>query len=221
MQKIETLSGKESLLTGTKLIIFDWSGTISDDRQPCYLANKMILVGLEKVSFEQWLKMTEQAYLLREFLDSVGWKSSVEEFRYWNEAAYDMQTQQGNQAQIHTEMKDVLEQLKKMGAPLVVVSNHPTNQLTAEAVRYGVIGVFQNIYSGVTDDKKSALTQVCQEMGISPSDAVYIADTVGDIRMAKNAGLKTIAVDWGWHSREALLKECPHHLIDKPMDLFK
>jgi phosphoglycolate phosphatase len=48
----------------------------------------------------------------------------------------------------------------------------------------------------------------------------YIGDTTGDIREAKMAGIRTVAVTWGWHSRERLAKLQPDYLIDNPSDLL-
>ncbi len=48
----------------------------------------------------------------------------------------------------------------------------------------------------------------------------YFGDTKGDIVEGKKAGVKTVAVSWGWHSKEELKKENPDYLIDKPEELI-
>ena len=43
-----------------RLFVFDWSGTISDDRKPVYTANMRLLQGHGKptMTFEEWLPRT-------------------------------------------------------------------------------------------------------------------------------------------------------------------
>jgi phosphoglycolate phosphatase len=49
----------------------------------------------------------------------------------------------------------------------------------------------------------------------------YIGDTVGDIKEARAAGVWTVAVTWGWHSRERLLAARPDFLVDTPEELLQ
>ena len=48
----------------------------------------------------------------------------------------------------------------------------------------------------------------------------YIGDTTGDIREARQAGVKTVAVTWGWHSHDKLALTEPDYLIDTPDELL-
>jgi phosphoglycolate phosphatase len=48
----------------------------------------------------------------------------------------------------------------------------------------------------------------------------YIGDTAGDIREARAAGVRTVAVTWGWHSRERLAATQPDFLVDTPEELL-
>lgn len=40
---METLITKERLLKGVELMVFDWSGVVSDDRPPVYEANMRVV----------------------------------------------------------------------------------------------------------------------------------------------------------------------------------
>jgi len=54
-----------------------------------------------------------------------------------------------------------------------------------------------------------------------PKDRTYfIGDTAGDIKEAKEAGVKAVAVTWGWHTKERLKEEFPDYLIDSPNELL-
>ena len=52
------------------------------------------------------------------------------------------------------------------------------------------------------------------------SSAVYIGDTVEDVRMGKAAGVMTIALSGGFGSRESLEQASPDLLLDNLSDLL-
>lgn len=58
------------------------------------------------------------------------------------------------------------------------------------------------------------LHQILDELSADPSDAVMVGDTEYDLNMAKNANISGIAVSYGAHERERLLRCEPLHTID-------
>lgn len=57
---------------------------------------------------------------------------------------------------------------------------------------------------------------LCKELGVAPSEAVLVGDTVYDLQCALNAGLTPVGVTWGFRSREQLeaLELSGVHLVD-------
>jgi len=51
-------------------------------------------------------------------------------------------------------------------------------------------------------------------------DSAMIGDAISDIRQGKIARVKTVAVTWGFQSRELLRAESPDHIIDTPEELL-
>jgi len=49
---------------------------------------------------------------------------------------------------------------------------------------------------------------------------MYVGDTSVDIQTAKNAGLISVAVTWGFRSKQSLLAENPDYIIDTPQELL-
>jgi len=41
------------------------------------------------------------------------------------------------------------------------------------------------------------------------------------MKEGRQAGVKTVAVTWGWHSREKLAATGPDYLLDRPEELLK
>jgi phosphoglycolate phosphatase len=46
-----------------------------------------------------------------------------------------------------------------------------------------------------------------------------VGDTVGDIVEARQAGVPSVAVTWGWHSEERLLAASPDVVAHDPQEL--
>ena len=51
-------------------------------------------------------------------------------------------------------------------------------------------------------------------MSETPSNAIYLGDTIYDIRAAKKAGVHSVGVATGYHVRERLVNENPDFVVD-------
>jgi len=81
-------------------------------------------------------------------------------------------------------------------------------------------GCFQDILGSEFHlSKKTKIDHAVATYGISRGNTYYVGDTSGDIREGKAAGIKTIAVTWGWHPRELLAAAQPDFLIDDAEEL--
>lgn len=69
--------------------------------------------------------------------------------------------------------------------------------------------------------KDKTISKIIKEMRLDPSNVYFVGDEVRDIEAGKKARIKTIAVSWGYNTKEALVKETPDYLIDSPDELAK
>jgi pyrophosphatase PpaX len=60
----------------------------------------------------------------------------------------------------------------------------------------------------------------CRKLGVEPREAVFIGDSIYDIRCARSADVASIAVSYGAAEREQLASEMPDHLVDTPEELL-
>ncbi|MDE0809599.1 MAG: HAD hydrolase-like protein, partial [Alphaproteobacteria bacterium] len=58
------------------------------------------------------------------------------------------------------------------------------------------------------------LCQAIDESGAKIGDTLMIGDTIFDLQMAHNAGVKSIAVSWGYHHVGQLTSSGPRAMID-------
>jgi len=67
--------------------------------------------------------------------------------------------------------------------------------------------------------KDRTISKIIKDMKLEKSKVYFVGDEVRDIEAGKKVGIKTIAVSWGYNTKDALDKEHPDHLIDSPLEL--
>jgi phosphoglycolate phosphatase len=114
----------------------------------------------------------------------------------------------------------VLEALQKDHL-LAVISSNGFRTISKMLERFGFDRFFQEILgSDFLFSKKDKIAHALSKYGIDRERTFYIGDTTGDILEAREAGVRTVAVTWGWHSREKLVAAHPDFLVDRPEDLL-
>jgi phosphoglycolate phosphatase len=124
----------------------------------------------------------------------------------------------------YPDVPGVLESLQSQGIPLAVLSNKPHAFTTAM-----VSALFPNISFAAVLGQRSGIPhkpdptgafEVAHTLGLPPSACVVIGDSTMDLETARRAGMRAIAVTWGYHDRAALLAAQPDAVIDAPEELF-
>jgi len=203
-----------------KLLIFDWSGVISDDRRPVYEANMRILRDHNKptMAFEEWLPRTTMTPI--KFLASCGVNGNPDELFALYKKYYDEAVKSGIVPKIYPDVHNVLQNLKKMGKKLAVLSSHPADNLSKEAEDYNLRS-FLDLISGNSKNKVRGLLAICEQLGEKPEFTLYVGDMIYDIRAAKEAGVHPIGICTGYHTRERLENEKPEFLLENLSELKK
>jgi len=82
------------------------------------------------------------------------------------------------------------------------------------------LNVFEFVYSEKNIfNKASKLNHLLKKNKLDPQNVFYIGDETRDMEAAKEVGVKTVAVTWGFNSEKALLERQPDYLIRQPRDL--
>lgn len=68
--------------------------------------------------------------------------------------------------------------------------------------------------------KVEKLKKAADIFGNKLSTVFYVTDTVGDIREAKEAGVNSVAVGWGWHDEHELKAATPTYFVENKKELF-
>ncbi len=191
-----------------KNIIFDWSGTISDDFGVLYEICMELFEehGVKRVSREQFLAAYALPYMvsINTFLNisKEEWDGKFQAL--WKERGI---------PKIIPGAFETLEQLKAKGYRMSVLTSHPRDFINREIIQYfGENKFFESIYAGIYD-KKDHILILLKEQGFNAKETVFIGDTTHDIETGKHAGVVTVAVLSGYNHIDKLKGIEPDFII--------
>ncbi len=119
----------------------------------------------------------------------------------------------------------LLETLQNLGYSLTVLSNKPhsfTEIIVSQLFPTIHFQVVLGQRTGVPHkpDPTGAL-EISSIIQIPPSRCIVIGDSTMDLETAHNAGMRALAVTWGFHERERLLAAGADLLVDVPDALLE
>ena len=194
----------------TKVIIFDFDGTLCDTRSNIIIAFR---ATMEHLGLEMRDEETCGATIGLTLRD--GFKSMYPDF---DDAKIDycVETYRQIFAERRKELmpdlfpgvKETLEALHKRGYRMTIATSRLTDSLMLFMRHHGIDHYFEYAVGSdsVTHHKPhpEPALKTLRELNIAPSEAIMVGDMPVDIAMAHNAGIRAIGVDYGNATREEL-----------------
>ncbi|HVJ45786.1 MAG TPA: HAD-IA family hydrolase [Luteolibacter sp.] len=119
---------------------------------------------------------------------------------------------------------ELLVELQKRGHRLAVLSNkpHPFTRAIVDSLFPGItFDVVVGQRAGIPHKPDPAgAFEVVKAFGLPPEDCVLIGDSTIDLETARNAGIGSVAVTWGYHDRAPLEAASPDALVDDVASLL-
>lgn len=108
---------------------------------------------------------------------------------------------------------------------LFVMSSNSLENVQKFLENHKIENVFQEIHGGVgIFSKAKMLRKIVKERGLDPAKTYYVGDEIRDVEAAKKAGLKSVAVTWGFNGEKILRKHAPDFIVKIPgklTDIFE
>lgn len=191
-----------------KNIIFDWSGTLSNDLPCVYGATMNVFkkLGLKTLSMEEYREKFFLPYMnfYRKFTNL----SKKELDKMFLEEIIKI-----GEPKPFSESRGVLEFLNRKNFKMAILSSYFQEKLESEVKNYGFQKFFTDINGGI-HNKIKAIKKVMEKNDFAFSETAYVGDMTHDIDAGKAADALTVAVCWGYQSREKLSAKNPDFLID-------
>lgn len=199
-----------------KNVIMDFDGTIVDSQSIFVDCANELSKAFGYGRIEPGSKIREKS--TREVLiDVLG--LLPEQVPPWVERFKDLLNRAMRSAATVKGMKEVLSALRKDYRLGIVTSN------TEETVRHILardgIGQVDFVWADAPAlEKDRAIEGALAEYALSLEETIYVGDDVGDIDACRKAGIKIIAVSWGFNSKAMLERKGPDYLVETPMQLL-
>jgi pyrophosphatase PpaX len=125
--------------------------------------------------------------------------------------------------QVIPEAVEALKEAKRAGMRVALVTSKNRLELETFLPRLNVNGWIDAVVSSSDVARPKPAPDPVQvalkRLQASPSEAIFVGDTIYDIQCAREAGVRVIAVGWGAHPVEVLRAERPDWLFEEPAQL--
>lgn len=194
------------------ILIFDFDGTLLDSKGAFYDAFRNFYQKEKGIalSMEQFLELGKGNIWERFHASGFTEDHRTAFIRDEFPAAFDG-------SHLFDGIDDVIRSLKKdLGADLHILTSNEHAMVSRKLNDYLLLDYFTT----VTGRSHLSKTEILRENFPDPAGCWHIGDTVGDMIAGKDAGMKTVAVTWGFHDEEMLSAANPDHLIRNQRDLL-
>lgn len=194
-----------------RIIVFDFDGVLADSFFVWFkvVREAFASIGLELTS-DQYLEFYEQNV-------KEGQRAMIGDKQKFQKVQSHIRENIANayrQVKLFPFAKELINSLSPL-AILIVVSSTPSEVIKAKLNETGLEQSFALVLGAEGETtKKKKFEKVSSELNSQPSKMFFVSDTTGDIIEAKEFGFKTLAVAWGFHSRELLQTAGPDRVCD-------
>lgn len=214
--------------TEKRLLIFDLDGTISDTLPTIVEAVNLCAehFGYPKKSYAEvraavgngvglLLQRTMPEYAMND-------ESQCQRIKKYFADCYE-QTQSKIDS-CYEGMHELMHELYNRGYLLAVLSNKPDNLVQMIIKNIFPDGIIAMCAGQTELPKKPDPTVpllIAEHFSVSLENTYFIGDSEVDVLTAKNAGMTSVAVSWGFRDRPVLERACPDVLIDTREELLR
>lgn len=119
---------------------------------------------------------------------------------------------------------ELLKALKVRGIRLCILSNKPHFQTVDVVATYFSEIAWDAIYGKRPEfpikPDPTSLMHMLTELNLKKSDVLYVGDTNTDMETARNGGLMSIGVLWGFRTLQELLEAGAGYIVNQPKDIL-
>ena len=112
----------------------------------------------------------------------------------------------------------LLEELQNSGAKIAVASNK-FHEGTVKLIRkffshISFVDIYGNMEGMPLKPDPKLIEMIIRKAGVDHAHTTMIGDSAVDIKTSQNAGIRSVAVSWGFRSRAELEQAQPDHIVD-------
>lgn len=210
-----------------KAVIFDMDGTLVNSIYGLMHSMNNVLGrhGLDKINIQQ--SKTYVGNGIKEFVRKAARNDNPEDpllMQYYLEMLEEYSKNWDYQMSAYDGIIELLKSLAQKYIKLGVNTNKNEDIAKLIVDKY-FPGYFSCLVGGRTSlprkpDPAGAIL-IANELGVHPTECIYMGDSDVDIKTAKNANMYAVGALWGFRSREELIGAGADMVISEPMELLK
>ncbi|GEA51355.1 phosphoglycolate phosphatase [Vibrio inusitatus NBRC 102082] len=208
-----------------KLLAFDLDGTLLDSVPDLAAALDLAMKAMERpgvseAQVREWVGNGADILSARALSQSIEIDTSLTEEskrearvhfdRFYAECGHSKST-------LYPKVKESLIALQQAGYQLAIITNKPYQFVPEILEQHGIAHLFVDVLGGDSLVKKKPdpmpLTHLMSTQQVSHSEMIMIGDSKNDILAAKNAGVMSVALPYGYNHGEPIELANPDHLI--------
>ncbi|WP_223514865.1 phosphoglycolate phosphatase [Pseudomonas sp. GL-B-19] len=220
------MSGFEQLFPGRlpRLVMFDLDGTLIDSVPDLAAAvdNMLLKLGRQPAGIEsvrEWVGNGVHTLVRRALanhidaqgVDEVEAEHALELFNGFYEDGHELTV-------VYPGVRDTLKWLNKQGVEMALITNKPERFVAPLLDQMKIGRYFKWIIGGDTLPQKkpdpAALFFVMKMANIPASQSLFVGDSRSDVLAAKAAGVKCVALSYGYNHGRPIAEESPALVID-------
>lgn len=210
-----------------KLAVFDLDGTLLDSLSGIAHACNLVLkeAGLPQHPQEAFKRMVGNGVhmLLRRAIPEKQHDTEIHK-QIERRFAEEYHVVSLNERNLFPGVPELLEKLRAQGMLLAVSTNKPdamSRIILGNTLPQGLLAEIVGQREGVpTKPDPAGVRLIMDNLRISPEEAVYVGDSDVDIFTAKNAGISSVGVSWGFRGRQELEQAGADLVVDTMDELF-
>jgi len=212
-----------------QLVMFDLDGTLMDSVPDLATAvDKMLLqLGREPAGVQQvrnWVGNGSPVLVRRALAgqlehDGVPGDLAAEALALFMQAyagGHELTT-------VYPGVRECLGWLREHDVPMAIITNKPAQFIEPLLVEKDLVGYFQWLVGGDTLPQQkpdpAALFWVMDKAGVAPGESLFVGDSRNDVRAAKAATVRCVALTYGYNHGEPIADEQPALVLDDLREL--
>jgi len=194
-----------------KIIIFDFDGVVVDSCQVSFGINKEIVADFEYSEWQSWFEGNIHENIRKDLMSE---EIQFDFYEKYNVRILELLPIEG--------IEEVLKKLISMKFKLIINSSSTTKAVNAFLEKYDLKKYFIELMAKETHKSKvEKFKMIFEKYKIKANETLIITDTVGDIKEAREVGMKSIGTSWGAHEPERLIKNGVDFMAYEPKDIIK
>ena len=195
-----------------KTIIFDFDGVIHDTYEMAYQIN--LEISDVDLTREQHRDFFNGNMFERVIIDKDKEKAESDKF-------YALQNEAFKYLKIDENIRENLEKLAK-DYSLFIISSNQEDALNTYFQNNNFTHIFKELLGAeIHQSKVEKFKYLFEKYNLIADDCIFVTDTLGDILEGNKVGIRTVAVDFGFHKRDRLEKGNPFKIVSSFDEVVK